>query len=96
MSYQYNPSEQNLPKWVQELIGQLRVENINMRAAASGIKVAQIVKLDQDWFVMPGPNAGEPAVRLWVLGEQGPQMIGTLAHGTSLMMQLAKESEGSE
>lgn len=96
MSYQYNPSEQNLPKWAQEMIGQLRVENINMRAAVSGIKVAQIVKLDQDWFVMPGPNAGEPAVRLWVLTADGPRQLGTLAHGQSLMMQLAKESEGGE
>lgn len=93
MAYQYNSSEQNLPKWVQEMIGQLRTENINMRAAMSGIKVAQIVKLDQDWFVMPGPDAGQPTIRLWTLTEQGPQLIGTLAHGQSLMMQMAKESE---
>jgi hypothetical protein len=42
---------------------------------------------------MPGPAEGAPAVRLWVLGEQGPHLLGTLAHGQSLMFQQAKESE---
>lgn len=93
MNYQHNPSETNLPKWVQELLDKLRTENINLRAAASGLSVAHVIKLDQDWFVMPGPAQGQPPIRLWTLTERGPQLIGTLANGQSLMFQQAKESE---
>ena len=83
----YNPSEGNLPKWAQQELDKLRVENINLRAQTTGAPVAHIVQLKQDWFVLPGPKSDEPAIRLWLLTEAGPQQIGLLKHGESLMFQ---------
>ena len=51
---QYNPSETNLPKWTQQLLDELRAENIRLREKASAALAAHIVKLDRDWFVCPG------------------------------------------
>ena len=59
---QYNPSETNLPKWTQQLLDELRAENIRLREKASAALAAHIVKLDRDWFVMPGPSGGTPAI----------------------------------
>lgn len=88
----YNPSEGNLPKWAQAELDKLRNEVITLRSAESARLVAHVVRLDQDWFVMPGPANGEPPVRLWTLTEQGPQLLGVLEYGQSLMMQQVKES----
>jgi len=85
----YNPSEMNLPKWAQQELDQLRVENITLREKASAVLAAHIVKLDRDWFVMPGPAEGQPAIRLWTLTQDGPKLLGTLENGQSLMMQQA-------
>lgn len=43
---QYNPSETNLPKWTQQLLDELRAENIRLREKASAALAAHIVKLD--------------------------------------------------
>jgi hypothetical protein len=92
-TYNYNPSEGNLPKWAQQLLDELRTENIRLRDQVSHIQVAKIVKLERDWFVMPGPAEGQPSIRIWTLTEQGPQMIGVLERGQSLMFQHAPTEE---
>jgi hypothetical protein len=89
----YNPSEANLPKWAQQEFDKLRNEVINLRASESARLVAHVVRLDNDWFVMPGPSEGQPAIRLWTLTADGPKLLGTLANGQSLMFQQAKEDE---
>lgn len=89
----YNPSETNLPKWAQQALDELRVENRALREKASAAMVAHIVRLDQDWFVMPGPSEGEPIIRLWTLTGGGPQLLGTLAPGQSLMLQHATSDD---
>src|SRR5436853_4022319 len=63
---------------------ELRNENINLRAVVGGLKIAQIVKLDRDWFVMPGPAEGQPPIRLWTLTEGGPQMVRSEEHTSEL------------
>jgi hypothetical protein len=90
----YGYTETNLPKGAQQELDDLRRQVITLRAAESARLIAHVIRLDQDWFVMPGPANGTPVIRLWVLGEQGPQLLGTLANGQSLMFQQAKESEG--
>lgn len=91
---QYNPSETNLPKWTQQLLDELRAENIRLREKASAALAAHIVKLDRDWFVMPGPSGGgTPAIRLWILSEDGPKMLGELTAGMSLAFQQAPPAE---
>lgn len=92
----YGYTETNLPKGAQQELDDLRKQIITLRAAESARLVAHVIRLDQDWFVMPGPAEGQPGVRLWTLTAQGPQLLGTLAHGQSLMFQQAKESEGTE
>jgi hypothetical protein len=89
----YNPSEANLPKWAQAELDKLRNEVITLRASESARLVAHVVRLDNDWFVIPGPAEGQPAIRLWILTPNGPQLLGTLANGQSLMFQQAKEDD---
>jgi hypothetical protein len=91
MGYNYNPSESGLPKWAQAELDKLRTENINLRAATTASLVSHVIRLDQDWFVMPGPSADQPAVRLWVLGSEGPKLLATLGNGQSLAFQQVKE-----
>lgn len=86
MTLPYNPSEAGLPKWAQELLDRLRTENINLRAQTTP-GAATVVKLQQDWFVLPGPAKDEPPIRVWILGSDGPQMIGQVAHGDTLAFQ---------
>lgn len=87
----YGYTETNLPKGAQQELDDLRKQIIALRAAESARLVAHVIRLDQDWFVMPGPAERQPAIRLWTLTEQGPQLLGTLANGQSLMFQQAKE-----
>jgi len=92
----YGYTETNLPKGAQQELDDLRKQIIMLRAAESARLIAHVVRLDQDWFVMPGPQPGQPSVRLWTLTEQGPKLLGTLSNGQSLMFQQAKESEREE
>lgn len=89
----YNSSEGNLPKWAQAELDQLRVENINLREKANAALAAHIVKLDRDWFVMPGPTSDAPTIRLWILGPDGPRQLGDLTPGLSLAFQQVKQEE---
>lgn len=88
----YNQSEINLPKWTQQLLDELRTENINLRSQATAAIGAHVIRLERDWFVMPGPKTSEPAIRVWLLTEDGPQQIGTLKQGHSLMFQRETEN----
>lgn len=89
----YGYTETNLPKGAQQELDDLRKQIIALRAAESARLVAHVIRLDQDWFVMPGPEDGQPTIRLWILGDGGPHLVGTVAHGEALMFQQAKESE---
>jgi hypothetical protein len=89
----YGYTETNLPKGAQQELDDLRKQIIMLRAAESARLIAHVIRLDQDWFVMPGPPESSPPIRLWVLTEQGPQLLGMVKNGQSLMFQQAKESE---
>ena len=92
----YNQSEGSLPKWAQAELDELRVENINLREKANAALAAHIVKLDRDWFVMPGPAGDAPTIRLWTLGTEGPRMLGELTAGMSLAFQQVPPTEKSD
>ena len=89
----YGYTETNLPKGAQQELDDLRKQIIILRAAESARLVAHVIRLDQDWFVMPGPADGQPAIRLWVLTDDGPKLLGTVVNGQSLMFQQAKENQ---
>lgn len=87
----YGYTETNLPKGAQEELDDLRKQVIRLREAQAGQALTYVMRLDNDYFVIPGPQEGQPSVRLWMLTPTGPQMIGVLEHGRSLMMQQVKE-----
>jgi hypothetical protein len=91
----YGYTETNLPKGAQQELDDLRKLVIKLREAETARLVAHVVRLDREWFVMPGPQEGQPTVRLWALTNHGPVPLGELRHGESLMIQQEKESDES-
>lgn len=87
----YGYTETNLPKGAQQELDDLRKLVIKLREAETARLVAHVVRLDREWFVMPGPSEGQPTVRLWALTNHGPVPLGELRHGESLMIQQVKE-----
>lgn len=89
----YGYTETNLPKGAQQELDDLRKLVIKLREAETARLVAHVVRLDRDWFLMPGPQDGQPTVRLWALTQDGPVQLGELKQGQSLMIQQVKDEQ---
>lgn len=89
----YGYTETNLPKGAQQELDDLRKLVIKLREAETARLVAHVVRLDRDWFVMPGPQEGQATIRLWALTESGPVQLGELRQGQSLMIQQVKDEQ---
>lgn len=89
----YGYTETNLPKGAQQELDDLRKLVIKLREAETARLVAHVVRLDRDWFVMPGPQEGQPTIRLWALTIEGPVKFGELQQGQSLMIQQVPDEQ---
>jgi hypothetical protein len=87
----HNHDETKLPKWVRELIQELRGDNAVLARTLETTRAASALTCEpqREWFTIPGPKASDPEMdeyRLWFLGRNQPIQVCTLYKNDMLLI----------